>query len=105
MIRIIWLDKAVLRQRARFAVIKKLIVSSEQLRLVLEQVDYFQTRTRRIEVINFCRVARIDQTFVDIQVLLVVVKDVHAHLTERGSIVGESAVAERRSRNGREPSI
>jgi hypothetical protein len=92
-VRVVWLNEAAVGELVPAARIEEVGKRPEERRLVLEQIDDFERGTCFIEVIQSCGMTRGNYALIDALVLLIPVKDVHAHLAERGSIVSAGAVA------------
>ena len=102
---IVGLNKAVLRQLILLAVLQKLFVSAENLRLAFQQIDHFHGRTGLVEIVKLGSLPGLQQPLVNAKVFLVVIKDIHAHLAEGASIVSERPITNRRPGDRREPAV
>src|SRR5882757_1098808 len=79
---VVRLDEAVLGKPVAAARILEVLECAEELRLVLQKIDYLKRRTRLIEVVKPGGNACGCEAFVDALVFLVPVEDVQADLTE-----------------------
>ena len=102
---VIRLDERIVRQLAIAAVVEELLEGAEELRLMLEQVDHLQRRALGVEVVNLRALTGIVQPLVHALELGVRVEHFHPDVAERGAVVGEGAVAERRAGDRREPAV
>src|SRR3954465_78208 len=107
MVAVIRLDERIVRQIAFLAVGKKLAVSSEKLRLILQQVGHLHGGAGRVVVIHFGGSFGIgvDQSRVDALDRFRGINRIEINASERSSVVGEGTIANRGPRNGSEPAV
>src|SRR5689334_21496183 len=99
------LDEAVLGESILFAIRKEILDQSEQFRLILEEIDHFQRRALRIKIVELRRVTGIYHALIDACVANVQIKQVHADLAERSTVVGKSTIAKGRPGDRRKPAV
>src|ERR1700690_1112137 len=105
MVRIVWLHEAVVGKCSLAAIVEKLRIGAEQLRLVFEKIYDLHRRAGRVEIVELGGSTGGDHTFIDAYIRRLPVKHIHADLSEGGAIVCEGAVADGRPGDGREPSV
>src|SRR5882757_2500290 len=100
---VVRLDETIVGQFTRFAILQELIVSSEELGLMLQKVHDLHGGTGLIEVVKLGGAASVLQPFVD--ALPLRIEHGHIHTAEGCAVVCEGAVADRRAGNGGKPAI
>jgi len=105
MVSIVGFDEAVVGQSVLLAGVEKIRESCEEVGLILQQVDDLHGGAGLVVVKELAGVAGAKQASVDGLEGLALVEEVHAHLAEGRTVVGEGTVAYRGTRDGGEPAI
>ncbi len=85
--------------------IDELAVAAKNLRLVLQEIHNLHRRTLLVVVINLGGATRLHHALVNTLNGVLNVEEVHVHVAEGRSVVGERAVANGRSGNGGKPAV
>src|SRR5713226_9766949 len=102
---IVRLNEAVLRQVPGLAILQKLVEGSEDLGLILQQIDDLHGRAGPIVVVDLGPALGKQHALVDAEIWTFPIKDIHPDLAERRSIVSEGAITDGRPGDGGKPSI